>query len=180
MRTLSAFFFFWFTSLLALAQTDGTTRLLAATYYPEPLEQAIVSLVASNIISTHQQVEYRAGKSVLLTPGFEAKAGSVFAAHTEYIGINLGEGHSDHLLVMTYPNPFVERTTVVYQLASTAYASVFISNTEGKVVGRLVDNQLQQAGRYEVEWRAEQLPAGSYICTLEAGKQLISSHIIRK
>ena len=180
MRKLLAFIFFWSTSFLAMAQKEQPVRLLAATYYSQTLEQAEVSLVASNVISASQQIEYRAGKSVLLTPGFEAKAGSVFAAHTDYIGTNIGEGISEHLLIKTYPNPFTEKATIVYQLANTAFTNLFISNADGKVVGKLVDNQLQQAGRYEVEWRPDQLPTGSYICTLEAGKQHISSHIIRK
>ncbi|GAB4048002.1 T9SS type A sorting domain-containing protein [Spirosoma litoris] len=180
MKKSLAFICFWFTSLLALAQKEDLTRTLAATYYPQPLEQAVKSLIASNIVSVSQQVEYRAGKSILLNPGFEAKAGSIFAAHTEYTAINLGDGHSDHLLIKTYPNPFVEKTTIVYQLASTAVTNLFISDAEGKVVGRLVNNQLQQAGRYEVEWLADQLPTGAYICTLEAGQQHISNRLIRK
>ena len=180
MRKLPIFVLLWFTSLLAFAQKEEPTRLLAETYYPQSLEQASESLIARNIVSVSQQVEYRAGKSVELTPGFEAKAGSVFAAHTEFVGINFGEGHADHLLVSSYPNPFVEKTTIVYQLANTAVTNLIISNAEGKVVSKLVDNQLQQAGRYEVEWRADQVPVGQYICTLEAGKQHLSSHIIRK
>ena len=174
------FAFLWFSSFLALAQKEGPSRSLAATYYSQALEQAEQSLVARNVVFIDQKVEYRAGKSVLLTPGFEAKAGSVFAAHTDYVGVNMGEGSSDHLLLTTYPNPFVERTTITYQLASTAVTSVFVSNSDGKIVGRLVNNEIQQAGRHEVEWRAGQLPAGSYICTLEAGKQHISSRLIVK
>ncbi|GAB3955440.1 hypothetical protein GCM10028805_43050 [Spirosoma harenae] len=165
---------------MAFAQREEPTRVLAATYYPQSLEQATESLIAGNIVSVSQQVEYRAGKSVVLTPGFEAKPGSIFAARTEYVGIKLGEGQADHLLVKSYPNPFVERTTIVYQLANTAVTNLFIRNAEGKIVGKLVENQLQQAGRYEVEWRADQVPVGQYICTLEAGNQHLSSQIVRK
>ena len=180
MKKLSAFALFCFSTSLAFAQTQQPTRLLAATYYPQRLEQAAESLMASNIVSANQQVEYRAGKSVLLTPGFQAKAGSVFAAHTDYVGINMDDTHAEHLLVRTYPNPFVERTTIVYQLASTTHTNLYVSDAHGKVVGRLVDNEFQPAGRYEVEWRTDQLPVGSYVCTLEAGKQMISSHLVRK
>jgi hypothetical protein len=180
MKKLAAFALFCFSTSLAFAQTQQPTRVLAATHYPQRLEQATESLLASNIVSANQQVEYRAGKSVVLTPGFEAKAGSVFAAHTEYVGITMDDTHSEHLLVTTYPNPFVERTTIVYQLASTTHTNLYVSDANGKIIGRLVDNEFQQAGRYEVEWRTDHLPAGTYICTLEAGKQHISSHLVRK
>jgi hypothetical protein len=180
MKKLSVLALFCFSTSLALAQPQQANRVLAATYYPQRLEQAVESLMASNIVSASQQVEYRAGKSVVLAPGFVAEAGSVFAAHTEYVGITMDDTHSEHLLVSTYPNPFVERTTIVYQLASTTHTNLYVSDAHGKVVGRLVDNQLQQAGRYKVEWRTDQLPAGSYVCTLEAGKQQLSSHLVRK
>ena len=180
MRKLLALISFLVPSLYALAQNEEPNRLLTSTYYPKALEQASRSLTAGNVVSASQQVEYRAGKSVLLTTGFEAKAGSIFAARTDYVGINMGEGRSEHMLVTTYPNPFVERTTIVYQLANTAVTRLFISDAEGKMVGNLVDNQLQEAGRHEVEWRAGQLPAGAYICTLEAGKQRISSRVVIK
>lgn len=180
MKILLTFVFWWFCSLLALAQKEEPTRLLAATYYSQALEQAVQSLVAGNVVFDNQVVEYRAGKSVVLTPGFEAKIGSVFAAHTDYIEVTMGEGLSDHLLLTTYPNPFIERTTITYQLTNTTLTSVFVRDSDGKLVSQLINNEIQQAGRHEIEWRAEKLPAGSYICTLEAGKQHISSRVIIK
>lgn len=181
MKKVSAFVLLWFSSVLGMAQRiEEPIRSLAATYYPNPLEQASESLIANNIVTATQQVKYRAGKSVLLTPGFEAKAGAVFVADTKYYRASLVQERSEKLLVMNFPNPFVEKTTIVYQLANDGYTNLYVSNSDGKIVGLLVNNQFQEAGRHEVEWRADQLPAGSYLCTLEANRQRISSRIVRK
>jgi len=180
MRKISVFILLWATSLLAVAQDGEPIRSLSATYYPQSLERAAVSLVANNIVSASQEVEYRAGKSVVLTPGFEAKAGAVFTAHTGAVKrVSLG-GDGAFLALKGYPNPFVERATISYKLADDGLTSLFITSSDGKVVGRLVDNKFQSAGQYDVEWQADQLPSGSYLCVLENGGKRIASRLIRK
>ena len=180
MRKASFFMFLWLSGFIALAQDEETVRSLGATYYAKPLEQAYVALVASNVVSASQQVEYRAGKSVLLRPGFEARAGAVFTAHTGAAKFAFKEGDGALLSVIGYPNPFIDRTNISYKLADNGYTSLFITTTEGKEIGRLVDNKFQAAGQYDVEWRATDLPSGSYLCVLEAGGKRIASRLIRK
>ena len=75
MKKISIFLLLWATSLLAIAQKQEPIRSLSATYYPQALERATVSLTANNVVSASQQVEYRAGKSVLLTPVSKQKRG---------------------------------------------------------------------------------------------------------
>ena len=180
MRKTSVFVLLWATSLLAVAQDGEPIRSLSATYYAQSLERAAVSLMANNIVSASQQVEYRAGKSVLLTPGFEAKAGAVFTAHTGVVKHVSLEGEGALLSLRGYPNPFVERANISYKLANDGITSLFITSSDGKIVGRLIDNKFQSAGQYDVEWQAGQLPSGSYLCILETSGKRIASRIIRK
>ncbi|WP_288424261.1 T9SS type A sorting domain-containing protein [uncultured Spirosoma sp.] len=164
-------------STLALAQFEEPNRVLDRYYLPNRLEQATLNLTASNSVSSSQLTEYQAGKSVVLTAGFETRPSTLFAASIKKSGP--GEGVSK-LTVTTYPNPFVERTTITYQLADAGYATVSINDMNGKQISRPVDNQLQSAGRYELVWQADQLPSGAYICTLETGSKRVSTRIIRK
>ncbi|GAB4001908.1 hypothetical protein GCM10028807_59230 [Spirosoma daeguense] len=180
MKKVTLFMFLCLSGSLAFAQDEEPVRSLGATYYAKSLEQANVSLVASNIVSSSQQVEYKAGKSVVLTPGFEARPGAVFTAHTGAVKSTFKEGDNALLAIIGYPNPFIERTNISYKLADNAYTNLYVTTTEGKVVGRLVDNKFQSAGQYDVEWRAADLPSGSYLCVLEAGGKRVASRLIRK
>lgn len=164
-------------STLALAQFEEPNRVLDRHYLSNRLEQATMNLTASNSVSSSQLTEYQAGKSVLLTAGFETRPGTLFAANIKKPG--QGEG-VNKLTVATYPNPFVERTTITYQLADAGFTTVSINDMNGKQISRPIDNQLQSAGRHELVWQADELPSGSYICTLEAGSKRISTRIIRK
>lgn len=168
-----------FGGTVALAQSEVSDRVLDKNYYPSTLEQATLRLTASNRVSNSQPVEYRAGKSVLLTTGFQTRPGTTFLANTNVLKGRESES-AQKLAVTSYPNPFTERATITYQLAEADYTSVYVSDLEGKQVKRLVDKQLQEAGRHEVVWQADQLPPGVYICTLETGRNRISARVIRR
>lgn len=165
-------------SRLATAQQIETTRLLTPTYQAQPLEQALATLTATNTVDPPTAVEYKAGQAIVLQAGFEAKAGSVFTAHTGPVSaLALREGM---LSLLAYPNPFVEVTTISYVLPQAGRTSVQIRDLEGKLLSQLVDGQYQEAGRHSVAWRGTGVPAGTYVCIIETGTQHLSRRIIRK
>ena len=65
-------------------------------------------------------------------------------------------------LGQNYPNPFKEKTTIKYCVASTTRVILTIYDTQGNVVKKLVDEE-KNPGTYEVEFSAchsrESLPA---------------------
>ncbi len=80
----------------------------------------------------------------------------------------------DYRLEQNYPNPFNPTTTIQYTLPINKKVSLRIYNMMGQVVRTLVDNQLQNAGRYDVKWdgrnqRGERAASGVYIYALEFG-----------
>ena len=178
MAKLSISIWLFLYSLLANGQETEHSRLLANDYKPQPVEQAIATLIAANIVGT--KVEYKAGQSVTLQAGFEAKAGSVFTAHT---GVVLPASVGDELTTLTvsaYPNPFDESTTITYVLTKPSRISLRISDLEGKLISQLIDGHYQEAGRHDVAWKGGKIPVGTYVCILEAGPQHIAKRIIRK
>ncbi len=65
----------------------------------------------------------------------------------------------------SYPNPFNPQTTIPFDLKSAAHVQLVIYNIEGKVVARLIDENMQ-AGRHRITWDAASLASGTYIIRL--------------
>ncbi len=64
------------------------------------------------------------------------------------------------------PNPFNPATTIPVELGDAAAVKLAIYDLRGHLVRSLVDGVLP-AGRTEIEFRAEGLASGTYLCTLE-------------
>ena len=181
MAKLSVFIWLILSSLLATAQGNEPSRWLAGDYQPQAVEQAVATLTAGNTIGAGVRTTYKAGQSVVLNAGFEAKAGSVFLAHTGLVsGLSTGEPDFVSLTISAYPNPFDQVTTITYVLTKPGRTSLQISNADGKLIRQLVEDRYQEAGRYSVEWKGDEIPAGLYVCTLQTGSQRVVGRIIRK
>lgn len=71
------------------------------------------------------------------------------------------------VLVVTYPNPFSDFTTYEYDLLLSAHVNLSIYNHLGQKVAVLVDGA-QVAGKQQVWWEAEGMPAGVYYYQIRA------------
>jgi hypothetical protein len=68
-------------------------------------------------------------------------------------------------LEQNYPNPFNPATTIKYQLGNDGFVNLKVFNSLGEEVAELV-NEFQNAGIYEINFEAENLPSGIYIYQL--------------
>lgn len=69
-------------------------------------------------------------------------------------------------LLQNYPNPFNPNTLIKYILPQTEKVSVMIYNSAGKEIVTL-ENNIQNAGEYTLNWDASELPGGIYFCRME-------------
>lgn len=72
-----------------------------------------------------------------------------------------------YALGQNYPNPFNPTTKISYTLPETGLVTLRVYNIIGQTVSMLV-NQLQDAGKYEVEFNANGLSNGVYFYELKA------------
>ncbi len=77
-----------------------------------------------------------------------------------------------------YPNPFGRATLVAYFLPETQPVRLSVYDLLGREVARLVDGP-QPPGRHEVPFDAAGLPAGTYLCRLQAGGRASSHTVVR-
>ena len=89
-------------------------------------------------------------------------------AQVSYIPIN-SHFPQGFILHQNYPNPFNPVTTISYQLPQTIQVELTVYNISGQKVATLVDER-QTAGEYQVQFDASNLPSGTYIYQLKAGK----------
>jgi uncharacterized protein (DUF1501 family) len=71
------------------------------------------------------------------------------------------------MLTGTMPNPFVDRATIGFRLARASRATVSVMTMRGERVAVVADGSFA-AGEHRVTLDRP-LPAGAYLCTLEAG-----------
>jgi hypothetical protein len=77
-------------------------------------------------------------------------------------------------LDQNYPNPFNPTTRIQYQLAEDSQVSLTIYDIAGKLITTLINEALQPAGYYDIQWNGEdrsgnQVSTGVYLCRLNAG-----------
>ena len=75
-------------------------------------------------------------------------------------------------LYQNYPNPFNPFTTISYSLISDGFVKLTVYDILGNVVKILIDEQ-QKPGTYDVKFDATELPTGVYFY------KLISGNLIR-
>jgi hypothetical protein len=64
-------------------------------------------------------------------------------------------------LSQNYPNPFNPSTKIIYEIPKQSHVKLVVYDILGKEVSTLVDKQTN-AGSYEVQWNASQMPSGIY------------------
>jgi hypothetical protein len=84
------------------------------------------------------------------------------------IGAIVGETPEHSTLGQNYPNPFNPATTIPFSVAPGARTSVVIYDILGREVARPVD-EWKDPGEYRVEFNANGLASGMYLCRFSSG-----------
>jgi hypothetical protein len=72
-------------------------------------------------------------------------------------------------LRQNYPNPFNPTTMISFSIPKGSLVKVIVTNIQGKEVKELT-NGLYNAGRYSLEFNAENFSSGIYFCSIFAGE----------
>lgn len=76
---------------------------------------------------------------------------------------------TEFALYQNLPNPFNPVTKIKYDLPKSVKVTVKVYDIIGREVTTLINNEFKNAGRYQVEWNAQNYASGVYIYRIEAG-----------
>jgi N-acetylneuraminic acid mutarotase len=84
---------------------------------------------------------------------------------------------TNYQLEQNYPNPFNPSTKISWQLPASSQVTLRVYDILGKEVATLID-EYKQAGKYEIEFNAANLPSDVYFYKLQAGSFLQTRKMI--
>ncbi len=87
----------------------------------------------------------------------------------EEIDINSGVPQ-EYELSQNYPNPFNPSTIIQYSLAGRSNVTLRVYDILGREITTLINNEVQNAGKYKVTFDASRLSSGIYFYSLNAGQ----------
>lgn len=73
---------------------------------------------------------------------------------------------TEYRLLQNYPNPFNPVTKIKYELPKESKVTIVIYDILGREIAKLINNDLKQAGRYEVEFSGKNFASGIYFYKL--------------
>ncbi|MEZ4888033.1 MAG: T9SS type A sorting domain-containing protein [Chitinophagales bacterium] len=164
---------------------ENTNNLPTLTQTSDFIRAGNLNSNGNVVVQNGQTITFQATNSVQLEAGFEVENGGVFAAILEacnaapLVEVAAMEENTEttsskttlqEISATVYPNPFNESTTIEYFLPQNdSPVTLSIYDLSGKVVQHLINNQLQQAGRYRVTFTPCDLADGVYVCVLQVG-----------
>jgi hypothetical protein len=86
-------------------------------------------------------------------------------SNTIVSGMKIGQEDDDIFLLKNFPNPFHVRTTIQYSITERSHVRLKIFDQLGREVIDLV-NTVREAGKYNLEYNAANIPGGIYSCIL--------------
>lgn len=168
-------------------EADGANLQIAGNI--DPKSYTATQTITSDGAVTRGHVEFKAGQSITLHSGFTVD-GTTFLAHVTDVTdsgncLSLDEEESelrsmeDDLeletvsnILTVLPNPFQDHTKIIYELVETSKTEVSIHYLTGEIIEIPVVSQVQSAGRYELDFESNNLPAGMYYVRLHTGEQV--------
>jgi hypothetical protein len=156
-------------------------------------------------VEANAQVLHRAGKKIILQPGFTAKAGAYYNAYIakcnsmpgtlitcepiiifrqNRIATTPEEDHDSssyfqHTALTIYPNPFSGIISIHYLVREEASVHFILYDVNGREVGRPVNHESKEPGSYQITFDGSALPKGIYLYHLQIGTETLKGKLIK-
>lgn len=152
--------------------------------------------------ATTTDVEYKAGVSITLLPGFHAMKGVNFTAKIENNcrtnslqstevevvarqNSSSSESFSSPLNqsinpieLKVFPNPFIGTTNIQLELPSEVDVQMYLYNLQGQLLKKVLPLTRLPEGAHHLSMQANSLPAGIYLLILKTPKEVISRKLM--
>ena len=93
------------------------------------------------------------------------------------VGKEVANAITEYKLSENYPNPFNPSTVINYQIPTSGKVTLKVYDVLGKEIATLV-NENKEAGSYNVNFNASNLPSGVYVYKIESGSFIKSQKMM--
>ncbi|NJL74977.1 MAG: T9SS type A sorting domain-containing protein [Saprospiraceae bacterium] len=156
---------------------------------PSNSYSASQTITSSSIIESGADVEFLAGTSIKLSPGFHAEAGATFSAKIEActppsVPAAIATIPSDviitnsNIALTIQPNPAQYQTTLVFNLSEAASTYLEVYSSAGVRVKTLLNNSWMEAGNYTQDLTTDELQSGMYLVVLRTDSQVVTQKLM--
>ncbi|HEX2961524.1 MAG TPA: T9SS type A sorting domain-containing protein [Ignavibacteriales bacterium] len=129
--------------------------------------------------TTKNFIDLKLNKTSQLTLAHKLNPFSLFIGSDEYItGIKQSIPPLSYELFQNYPNPFNPSTTIRFSLPEKDKVTLKIYNVLGQLVTTLINEQLYDAGSYELQFNGAELASGIYIMRIDSQKFSMQRKIV--
>lgn len=111
-------------------------------------------------------------------PGFAVNQGFWYTVAPEMDVKPLPGSANGYELAQNYPNPFNPSTLIRFSLPVGQKVTIRVMNLLGEEVARILDDEWKDAGNWEVDFVAENIPSGTYVYRIEAGSFTASKKMV--
>jgi len=148
------------------------------------------TISSSGTIEDQDIVEFIAGNSITLLPGFQAEKGTTFSATIGDCGgsnnqinnnnqILSGADRNNYLTdnISIFPNPISDLGTIRYFLSDDQRISITLFDLSGRLVKTFIDNELSDSGDHLLQINTTDMNSGIYYVVLTTEKQTITKKL---
>ena len=145
------------TGLYATTQLNGTSTTW--------VQQGTANIGGSVV----DMIDYRATDGLVVVATHSHGIFSSHITHVAYInGVKDVFGEKPDFNLTNFPNPFLNQTTIEFNLPVKAMVSLVVFDEAGRLVSTVTNSELQ-AGENKFVFDRKSLPPGVYYCTLKTG-----------
>lgn len=81
--------------------------------------------------------------------------------------VTIDKQHNEAIVLECIPNPFQDHSRIKYEIPKQAKVDLILYDMLGRSIKRLIPNQIQEQGNYEVYLYSDDLPSGIYLLNLK-------------
>jgi hypothetical protein len=140
---------------------------LAATEFGEFFASDILlPLKSTHIFIPNWQNLNTSQLIILVDLGNNGTIDDTMRINNQIIGINIdNEIPYQYNLSQNYPNPFNPKTSINFEIPQKENVKIIVYDILGREISTII-NEVINAGRYKIEWNAEQYSSGVYFCKM--------------
>jgi len=163
----------------------GTTTTTTTGNITSQTVQTSVSIISAGTVSSSANVNFKS-PDISLNNGFTIDSWGEFYAENVNCNSPLREDYSipksefrlQKSNLEVYPNPVTSFANIHFNIEDDNPVSIFITDITGKEITRIAENERFQKGNNQLNFNAENYPAGVYFITMQSGDQYATNKLI--